>query len=452
MSSPVVAVPRGTRFRLFPQLPTLKEQGDPETVWVSPPPGTVFPGPADARMYVVDPIGKERPYGYYEGPGDETYHYGPPWIGPIIPPAEPDEHGHFDHIEFGTPQFLQAHAYGSIRFTLDIWQEYFGRGIGWHFADSRQRLEIVFLPGLDNAYAGYGSIEIGSFRTSSGDWLEFGLSFDVVSHETGHLIVYGEVGLPDGSPLHGELFGFHESCADMVSLISLMHFKSALTGVLEASRGNLYSYNRLNRFGEVSDLDQLRLASNPLTLYDFADGWVNEHDLAQPLTGALFDIWVDVFHEDLLRRGLIPAELEDFSDRLEGDPSYHQVIQPQFDRAYERNPEGFAVCLAQARDYMGRALAHCWSSLRPARLDYAEVSRAFLAADNALTDGRFQRIITGNMERRGIGRVRAGPKLLSTGADSHSFTIRDDLPEICRSGRSLPFRTRLAHRQDASRR
>lgn len=443
-----VALPQGTRFRLFPQLPTLEEQGEPETVWVSPPAGTVFPGPADTRMYVVEPIGKEKPYGFYEGSeGAEATHYGPPWRGPIVPPAEPDADGHFDHIEFGTPQFLQAHAYGAIRFTLDIWQDYFGRGIGWHFADSRERLEIVFLPGLDNAYAGYGSIEIGSFRTSSGNWVEFGLSFDVVSHETGHLIIYGEVGLPETGTVHGEHFGFHESSADMVSLISLMHFESALVGVLEASHGNLYSYNRLNRFAEVSDLDQLRLASNRLTLYDFADGWVNEHDLAQPLTGALFDIWVDVFHEDLLKRGLIPAQLADLSDQLEGDPSYHKVIQPQFDEAYAKNPEGFAVSLADARDYMGRALARCWSSLRPPHLDYAEVSLALLAADDWLTGGRFNRIIAGNMERRGIGLVRAGPRLGAAAEDSHTFSRRPLVPELHQNCRHLPYRTRMGLRQ-----
>lgn len=447
LSSRAVARSQGTRFRLFPQLPTLEEQGEPETVWVSPAAGTVLPGPADARMYVVEPIGKEKPYGYYEGPEGEVAHYGPPWNGPFVPPAEPDKDGHFDHLELGTPQFLHAHAYGSIRFTLDIWQEYFGRGIGWHFADSRERLEIAFLPGLDNAYAGYGSIEIGSFRTSSGNWLEFGLSFDVVSHETGHLIIYGEVGLPDTSTVHGEHFGFHESSADMVSLISLMHFESALVGLLDASRGNLYSYNHLNRFAEVSDFEQLRLASNPLTLYDFADGWVNEHDLAQPLTGALFDIWVDVFHEDLLTRGLIPPQLEDLSDLLENDPSYQEVIQPQFDEAYEKNPEGFAASFADARDYMGRALARCWSSLGPPHVDYAEVSRALLAADDWLTGGRFHRIIAGNMERRGIGIVRAGPRLRPPAEDSHAFSQRTVVPEICQHCRQMPYRTRMALQQ-----
>lgn len=445
---PAVDLPQGTRFRLFPYLPTLEEHAVPETVWVSPPAGTLFPGPADGRMYVVEPIGKERPYGYYESPGGTTTHYGPPWVGPIATPAEPDKDGHFDHIEFGTPQFLQAHAYGAIRFTLDIWQDYFGRGIGWHFADSRERLEILFLPGLDNAFAGYGSIEIGSFRTSGGGQVDLGLSFDVISHETGHLIVYGEVGLPDTSTVHGEHFGFHESSADMVSLIALMHFESALVELLESSHGNLYSYNRLNRFAEVSDFDQLRLASNPLTLYDFAEGWVSEHDLSQPLTGALFDIWVDVFHENLLERGLILARLEDLSDLLENDPAYHQVIQPMFDEAYARNPDGFAAALTDARDYMGRALARCWSSLRPPHVDYAEVAAALIVADQHLTGGRYSGIIAGNMARRGIGVVRAGPRLQPPDEDSHAFSPRTFVPEEHRNCRHLPYRIRMGHRSE----
>jgi hypothetical protein len=434
----------GTRFRLFPQLPTLEEQGEPETVWVSPRAGTVSSGPADNRMYVISPIGKEEPYGYYPGRMGEVIHYGPPWDGPVALPAEPDRDGHFDQIEPGTQQFLQAHAYGSIRFTLDVWQRYFGRDIGWHFEDRQQRLEVLFLPGLDNAYAGYGSIEIGSFRTSGGDWLEFGLSFDVMSHETGHLIIYGEVGMPRTDTLHGEHFGFHESSADMVSLIALMHFESALHGVLEASHGNLYSYNRLNRFAEVSDLDQLRLASNQLTLFDFADGWENEHDLAQPLTGALFDIWVDVFHENLLSRKLIPAELEDLSDQIEGDPSYHEVVQPLFDQAYAKNPQGFAECLEDARDYMGRALALCWSNLQPPHVDYALVAQALLEADSEMTGGRFHRIIDVNMTRRGIGIVSAGPRSCPPAEDSHAFSSRTFVPEPHKNCRHLPYRERMA--------
>jgi hypothetical protein len=441
----------GTRFRLFPELPSLSEQGDPETVWVSPPAGSVAAGPMDRRMYVVDPIGKERPYGYYEAGNGRVIHFKPPWEGPAESSAEPDMDGHFDHLEFGTRQFEQAHAYGTVRFVLDIWENYFGHQIDWHFAAEYDRLEIVFLRGLDNAFAGYGSLEIGSYERGPGVPVDFGLSFDVIAHEVGHLIIYSQVGLPDTSGIDGEYFGFHESAADMVSLVSLMHFEQAFTGLLESSHGNLYSYNRLNRFGEVSDSDQLRLASNPRTLFEFAQGWREEHDLSEPLTGAFFDIWVDVFHRNLVEQGLISIELDDLSDRLERDPDYHDVIQPLFDRAYSAAPEGFARALAEARDYMGVALALTWKRISANRLDYDDVFRAFLAVDTMINNGRYRDQIVDNMTWRGIGIVRVGPRLKPPAEDSHAFSPRTQMPlarpRTC--SHSLPYRLRMAHARNA---
>ncbi len=420
----------GTRFRLFPQPPSLEAQEEPETVWVSSPAGSLMPGPSDHRMYVIDPVGKEKPYGYYPGPNGSTFHYRPPWPGPILDVAHPDPDGHFDHLEPGTYQFEQAHAFGAIRFTMDIWEHYFERPLEWHFEDFYDRLEILFLRGLDNAYAGFGSIEIGSYTSKkTGDHVEFGLSFDILSHELGHLIIYREIGLPGTQDVDGEYFGFHESAADIVALISLLHFDSAVVGLLENSRGNLYSYNRLNRFGEISDNWQLRSAANQKTMYDFADGWTYEHRLSQVLTGALFDTWVDIFHENLLDAGLISQSLEDLSDRLEGDPDYEAVIQPMFDAAYAQNPGGFADALIASRDYMGFSMAALWERLSIETLDYADVYDTLIEVEHDMTGGRYARIIHTNMRRRGIGIVKAGPRLKPPDKKSHAFSHRTATPQ-----------------------
>src|SRR5262245_13202178 len=89
----------GTRFRLFPQSPTLAAYAQPEIVWVSSPVGSLPPGPRDERMRVIDAIDK-RPY-------DELF--GPPWIGSLYPPAEPDAAGHFDHHPIDSRPFAAAH-------------------------------------------------------------------------------------------------------------------------------------------------------------------------------------------------------------------------------------------------------------------------------------------------------------------------------------------------------
>src|SRR6266850_3096523 len=57
----------GTRFRLFPQPPFLKHYRKPVVVRLSPRAGSVGPGPSDARMHVVEPVGKPWPYGIVVG-------------------------------------------------------------------------------------------------------------------------------------------------------------------------------------------------------------------------------------------------------------------------------------------------------------------------------------------------------------------------------------------------
>ncbi|TGW05938.1 hypothetical protein EN788_44815, partial [Mesorhizobium sp. M2D.F.Ca.ET.145.01.1.1] len=58
----------GTRFRLFVQPPFEDPTSSPEIIAVSSPRGSVGPGPSDDRMYVVEPVGKTRPYGVNHGP------------------------------------------------------------------------------------------------------------------------------------------------------------------------------------------------------------------------------------------------------------------------------------------------------------------------------------------------------------------------------------------------
>ncbi len=418
-----------TKFLLFPQPSYLNTMEAPETVTVSVPAGRVGPGPSDDRMYTVDPVGKGEPYGIKDGPGGEEIFYIPPWDGESRPPAQPDQDGHFDHLEPGTRQFEVAHVYGSARRTLDVWETYFGRRIDWHFGRDLERLELSILRHVDNAFAGYGFLEVGAHVKRDGNIHPFSLNFDVIAHEIGHLIIYSEVGVPTTRTEEGEYYGFHESAADLVALVSALHFDSVVDRLLTTTRGNLYTFNRLNRFAELSDNDQIRLASNVLTLSDFAAGWTSEHDLGQPLTGALFDILVDIFHELLLDEGLIDNSLEEMSDALEQTENYQRDIQPLFDEAFAADPDGFKQALLDARDLLGFMLAQAWTGLSAHYLNYYDVGRALLAADRSLTGGVFQRIIRVNLRARDIGTVRVGPRLAPPNENSHLFSDRIAVPD-----------------------
>jgi hypothetical protein len=416
----------GTRFRLFPQPSYLEGFEEPETVYIASAPGSIGPGPSDEHMYAVFPAGKPAPYGIAADPFSQSEMYLPPWTGDTLPPAMPDADGHFDHLEPGTPQFEAAHLFGTAHFVTDIWVGYFGRPLRRHFADDYDQLELSILPELDNAYAGYGFIEVGGQR-SEGSYRPFSLNFDVIAHELGHLIIYGEVGLPPRRA-SGEYFGFHESAADLVALVSSLHFNSVVDDLLLATSGNLYTFNLLNRMAELTDNKEIRIAANDRRLRDFARGWIKEHDLSQPLTGAFFDIFVDLFHEHLLEAGLISPEVEELSDRLLATPDYAPVMQTLFDRAFSRDPDGFKQALLDTRDQFGTHLAETWTRLDASQLDYLTVAETFEAVDRDFTGGRNRRLIRGNFDMRDIGYVRIGPQLAPFGRDSHAASVRTAMP------------------------
>ncbi len=428
----------GTKFRLFPRPPYVHPEEPPELVHVSTPPGLIGPGPSDDRLFVINPIGKRRPYGINFGPRGTAFLDLPPWEDPIRPPVQPSADGHFDHIPVDTPEFAEAHVFGAIRFVLEIWEGYFGRPIGWHFARDFDRLEVVLLPSLNNAQVGYGYMEVGAAHRAEGTLLPFALNFDVIAHELGHLIIYSTLGIPNKRAAQGEYFGFQESAADITALIAALHFESLLDNLLEDTHGNLYTFNELDRFAELSATEQIRLASNSVKLSQFAAGWADEHELSQPLTGAFFDILVDIFQENLVERGLIGREAADMADLAGRHPEYGPTVQSILDAAFIGEREAFRAALIEARDYFGAALAETWKRLSPDFFTYIEVAEVLLAVDRALSGGRYRNEIIESFVWREIGSVTVGPRLKRPDESSHAFSDRTIVPD---SRRHLPKMT-----------
>jgi hypothetical protein len=361
-------------------------------------------------MFVIEPVGKKWPYGINRAPLGTPFIYMPQWTGRSLPPALPDKYGNFDYLTPGMPGFEAAHAFGCARFTLDIWENYLGEPLQWHFRDDFNRLEIAILPQWDNAQFGYGFLEIGSQFEPDGRVLPFTLDFDVIAHEVGHAFIYSILGVPeDGSELP-EYEGFQEAFSDCVSLIAAMHFPSVIDEVLDETRGNLYLSNRIARFSEFPGQRQIRTANNVHTMYEFADGYKNEHELSQPLTGAIFDILADIFQESLVERGLITPEVEELAEIVEFGGEDTGEVQGAFDLAYAENTDGFVEALRDARDTMGTYLAEMLWDLDPDFLDYGDVANSLLAVDRRATGGRYRDIIDHNFERRGIGILHAGPR------------------------------------------
>ena len=389
----------GTRFRLYPQPPVLAAIEGPETVWLAGAAGSIGPGPSDDRMYVVDALGKDRPY---------DYPYLPPYRGARNAPVQPGPGGHFDHLDDPwSREFMAAHMYGTLRFVLDVWEKYFGGPIPWHFADEKPRLELVPLVEWNNAHSGYGFIETGLARPGARDPQPFCLNFDVLAHELGHSFMYALLGTPPANRLRAQYLALHESAADCVAMIGVLHFDSVLDRLLERTRGNLYLPNELNRIGELSETEQIRSASHSLTLADVPDldtpvaslSQPQRHAMGMPLTGAVFDVLVEVFEELLVEDGLIGADLDRLSRQEDAAP--YGAVQAGFDRAYAGRAPAFKAALIDARDYVGQCLARAWSRLSwAARFD--DVGAALLAADRQIARGAGRRIMLDSLLWRGI--------------------------------------------------
>ena len=93
----------GTRFLLYCQPRFLEEFKRPVVHELKVPAGSVKAGPMDDRIKVVNAVDKTL----YD---DNSF---PPYRGEKGVMAEPDEDGHFDRLEPGTPQFNAAHAYAA---------------------------------------------------------------------------------------------------------------------------------------------------------------------------------------------------------------------------------------------------------------------------------------------------------------------------------------------------
>jgi hypothetical protein len=388
--------------------PVYAEDMPPETVEIPSVAGSIGPGPSDHALYVADAATKTEPY--------DPPRYGPPYRGHLLPPARPDREGHFDHLPTDAPQFLAAHQFGCMRYTLDIWEHYLGHRIKWWDSDEHPRTELIPLVDWPNAQSGPGFMETGLWHGEDGSVQPFALNFDVIAHETGHQILFSQVGVPSAAGIGAPFLAFHESFSDLVALIAVMHFPSVLSRLLEQTQGNLYVLNLVNRIAETSAHTQIRLAANTTTMDDVADirmaddgSWIdptgqgrNQHWIAAPLTGAIFDILVEVYQDALVAEGLIPNEANAQGWTRDAVETAFADLNLLFRAALTGFAQDFVRIISFARDTVGRALAHVMLTIRPEGLSFAEVAARFLESMAAQGHGALMPAMMAHFLWRGI--------------------------------------------------
>lgn len=351
----------GTRFLLYPQAPQISGYERPETVWISTPPGQVHPGPEDRRMCVRDPVLAKEPYEFPNLP---------PFVGATFPPAEAGFDGHFDQIAIGSRQFLAAHAFGAASRVLDVWESYLGKPLVWYFADTYERLEIIPYVDWENAQSGYGYLELGREAGTDGRGHPYALNFDVIAHEMGHAILFSLFGIPAKGLGDADFGPFHEASADLISLLSFLHFDSGMDRLLRHCQANLLVLNELNRIAELTGDRQIRLASNARKMSEVTD---EIHDRSRPFTGAVFDTLVDLYHAGLVRQGLADEKLLGLDIRELGQADMQRISRFTA-QAYQARPLLFKSELIKARDAVALALAQAWPALDPDDLTFADAA------------------------------------------------------------------------------
>jgi hypothetical protein len=369
----------GVAFLLFPQADG--SYAEPERVVLEPLGGPIGVGPADDRMRVIDAIGKTP----YDPPS-----YLPPWRGPVAAPARPGPRGHFDHLAVGTRQFAQAHLFGCMRLTLNVWERFLGHRIHWSGAEVFPVLELIPLVAWPNAQSGPGFLETGAVRNAEGDERAYCLNLDVIAHEVGHTVLFAELGTPLPGRLTAQFLAFHECFADLTTIIAALQFDSVADRVLAETGGNLYAENEINRIAELSSTEQIRRADTMAKMADVAtitlaeDGtWRdgtgrgrNAHALAEPLTGALFDFFVNLFQERLVADGIVPPD-EDPRGWTRAEIAARLGQLERVHRAcLRRSAAAFRTALLHARDGLALTLARTIAHLGPDDLSFDGVAGA----------------------------------------------------------------------------
>lgn len=395
---------QGTRFLIYPKPRIVAGFDKPRLVHVDARPGSIGPGPADRRVYVVDARNKEP----YRDPATGDYVWRPPYprtkrhFDRVTPTAQ----GDFDSVVPRTREFSQAALYATFATVIAIWEHYLGRRLDWGVPGGPRRLELI--PRVkklgDNAYSGDGYIEFGFAGKDPRQ--PYAEDFDVVAHEVGHQFLKRVVGRAPADRREFAHKSHEEAGADLVSLVAVLHFDYVVARVLDETRGKLYSVNLISEIGQYrrgrSGRGRGRLYFHDKTLRSVAAARRNgdKHTYAQPFLGAMFDILVEIYEDHLARRELISVELARHSTHAAA--ARHPKIRREFAKRYRLNPDGFAEALGEAAADLARLLARAWQKTRRTGATFSKVAANLLAADRRLYRGRHEPAIRRAFRRRKI--------------------------------------------------
>ncbi len=397
----------GIRFRVFPQARTARGFRTPEVLTIAQSHGPIRPGPQDDIIQVVDAEDKDP----YRDDASGEYRAYPPYRGLVRAPVHPGPDGHFDHCRPGTREFSATAIFATVRYIRAVWEHHLGGPLDWWFRYTYPKLELIPRVNSQVGWSGVGFIECGyplvRGRLDRHD--PYSDNFDIVAHETGHVILKTLIGDPFPHRKPFEYRAHEEAGADLTAMLTSLYFESVVDQLLARTHGNLFGPNTLSRLGELriprSPTERaVRSLFNRETLASARRAMEREgrvpHRYAAPFAGAVFDLLVELYERNLTRRSLIPSSLGRRSRNTRGvEPP---ALSREFARYYSRAESGFKDALLDARDTLGRLLARAWDATSPHGLTYGRVVANLIAQDRRLNGGAHSALIRRLFRARGI--------------------------------------------------
>jgi hypothetical protein len=330
----------------------------------------------------------------------------------IVKPAQPDDEGHYMYWP-GTSEFDQVNAFYYTTFTLRMYERYAQRGLPWSFPSPRLAIDPHRGDGANAFYSEQDRLlGFNSFQ-GNGTFVYAAQSADVVTHETGHAVLDG---LRD---LFNESFGlganaFHESFGDMTAVLVALHDDSLIQRLLDWTKGDLRMSSFLSTLAEQMTI----------TLRQEADRakHIQRHTIY--LRNTLNTFRVRPFDElpaDTNNpEGELSREAHNYSRLFSG--AFYDILVGIYERIKAEDPHTPArVAIHRARDIAGYMLV-CAVELGPVgECDFADMAKAFMAANAVLEKGKHEDILVQVFTARGI----------LTQAEADTFcAYLDNLPEI----------------------
>lgn len=216
------------------------------------------------------------------------------------------------------PQFHQVNVWAVLQKAIGFFEE--GSGLGRRIPFGFEGNRLIVLP-----HAGYGknafydrkSKSLQFYYFDEGDKRVFTcLSTDIINHEFGHAVLDGIRPYYFESALV-QTGAFHEFIGDLTAILIILRNNNFRGKIAAETNGDISTAAQLTSLAEefgsaVSDKPYLRTALNDSTMESIRDS-DEPHKVSQVLTGAMFDIIIELTRHYIAERKHSPAQAFDYA-------------------------------------------------------------------------------------------------------------------------------------------